>query len=293
MGRRGNAGGPGVYPRVCGGTSKRLTSRRASEGLSPRVRGNRERSRRLHPARGSIPACAGEPQSRALLVRDGLVYPRVCGGTASAFRQLDDFVGLSPRVRGNRAGNHGAGDGQWSIPACAGEPSAPGRSALSRQVYPRVCGGTNHRVRRQVNVQGLSPRVRGNQCRAGSGAGKAGSIPACAGEPRNPSHCRQVTGVYPRVCGGTDRIRAGASPARGLSPRVRGNHHFVLLVFVTHGSIPACAGEPGPVSGGVRTRGVYPRVCGGTNDGADGHAFGAGLSPRVRGNRPGYCAIGA
>ena len=50
-----------VYPRVCGGTVSGPMMLLMWEGLSPRVRGNRDCE---HPAAGglrSIPACAGEP----------------------------------------------------------------------------------------------------------------------------------------------------------------------------------------------------------------------------------------
>ena len=52
---------PRVYPRVCGGTPARSSRRRTTSGLSPRVRGNRQRVRGLLEHAGSIPACAGEP----------------------------------------------------------------------------------------------------------------------------------------------------------------------------------------------------------------------------------------
>ena len=51
----------GVYPRVCGGTLLDVGHAQRAEGLSPRVRGNREGSGRLAAGAGSIPACAGEP----------------------------------------------------------------------------------------------------------------------------------------------------------------------------------------------------------------------------------------
>ena len=50
-----------VYPRVCGGTGTRLSSRVAGGGLSPRVRGNRRQVVQVNQKLGSIPACAGEP----------------------------------------------------------------------------------------------------------------------------------------------------------------------------------------------------------------------------------------
>ena len=52
------------------------------------------------------------------------------------------------------------------------------------------------------------------------------------------------------------------------------------------GSIPACAGEPTPRTGGRPASRVYPRVCGGADICPD-LIFGyQGLSPRVRGSRP-------
>ena len=53
------------------------------------------------------------------------VYPRVCGGTWALQPEPPPFEGLSPRVRGNRAGETGWTVGHGSIPACAGEPPAP------------------------------------------------------------------------------------------------------------------------------------------------------------------------
>ena len=51
--------------------------------------------------------------------------------------------------------------------------------------------------------KGLSPRVRGNPRSGVSGYIRAGSIPACAGEPTALTFTFTATGVYPRVCGGT------------------------------------------------------------------------------------------
>ena len=51
----------GVYPRVCGGTSRPGTRAFARTGLSPRVRGNPSTPVGSILTNGSIPACAGEP----------------------------------------------------------------------------------------------------------------------------------------------------------------------------------------------------------------------------------------
>ena len=54
------------------------------------------------------------------------VYPRVCGGTHTEMREMADFLGLSPRVRGNPVAVECVASSTGSIPACAGEPPIPG-----------------------------------------------------------------------------------------------------------------------------------------------------------------------
>ena len=192
------------------------------------------------------------------------VYPRVCGGTVGLQSVGRRVVGLSPRVRGNRSATNAA------------------RTAYT--VYPRVCGGTTPLVARRVDAQGLSPRVRGNRILRRLARPCIRSIPACAGEPRNPSSLRRTAGVYPRVCGGTlVELRLDAY-GRGLSPRVRGNRRQHDVGLVDDGSIPACAGEPTKRARLAEDSGVYPRVCGGTHQTREASGRQRGLSPRVRGN---------
>ena len=197
-----------------------------------------------HGGSGSIPACAGEPESGISRRVSSGVYPRVCGGTRSHGRGPQWVAGLSPRVRGNLPGPHRAGERLGSIPACAGEP-APGRLPSRHPgVYPRVCGGTGAVVGTIRNGQGLSPRVRGNPRRAAAPGARPGSIPACAGEPDMARYPHDLSQVYPRVCGGTVILERRQHGRQGLSPRVRGNHEKVETVRAHPGSIPACAGEP-------------------------------------------------
>ncbi len=112
-----------VYPRVCGGTAARAELAIVTEGLSPRVRGNRVGHSHAEAERRSIPACAGEPDWKAIGTSIMEVYPRVCGGTLD--RRHPDMLlgGLSPRVRGNPPGSPRSKARTGSIPACAGEPS--------------------------------------------------------------------------------------------------------------------------------------------------------------------------
>ena len=68
---------------------------------------------------------------------------------------------------------------------------------------------------------------------------------------------------------------------------MRGNQRRRAPRCDRRGSIPAGAGEPArPAPSGSRGR-VYPRGCGGTVPGNGPRDRAGGLSPRVRGNRPG------
>ena len=172
-----------VYPRACGGTAPPTCQRRAQTGLSPRVRGN-PRDKMPGAVRSrSIPARAGEPALADRKIRQTEVYPRACGGTLRHAWHGPEFVGLSPRVRGNRLEVRARVMDVRSIPARAGEPAQRCTPALHYWVYPRACGGTATETHHYIYPKGLSPRVRGNhQCPAATGQ-VDGSIPARAGEP--------------------------------------------------------------------------------------------------------------
>ena len=201
-------------------------------------------------------------------------------------------MGLSPRVRGNLLWKFAGTEGGGSIPARAGEPASHMNEDNAAKVYPRACGGTTRALVARLVHGGLSPRVRGNHSRTRSPAGPWGSIPARAGEPLNRTGCPGLQWVYPRACGGTLIIVALTTAIRGLSPRVRGNHHLRKPYPRCRGSIPARAGEPGILRPRGRGQSVYPRACGGTSAAPYPSAHFWGLSPRVRGNqRPGRPAF--
>ncbi len=214
---------PAVYPRVCGGTPPVHVHDAAADGLSPRVRGNRKGRNGVAAYSRSIPACAGEPSGRGCRCLSMRVYPRVCGGTTGSQTPHNQSKGLSPRVRGNPGQTCPVFRPLRSIPACAGEPGSGAEAAADLRVYPRVCGGTGLHRQPGPLRNGLSPRVRGNPLRTGTSGTSGRSIPACAGEPCPGPCARCGTGVYPRVCGGTQQGRPGCNAPVGLSPRVRGN----------------------------------------------------------------------
>ena len=254
------------------------------EGLSPRVRGNLLLGLLRASGGGSIPASAGEPRRAGRPASPPGVYPRECGGTSLHASTGCATVGLSPRVRGNRAGDARRSGRGGSIPASAGEPPWwPWPDGVAG-VYPRECGGTMEAKTSASAVWGLSPRVRGNPRRRLAGGLPWGSIPASAGEPATAPGTEAAVGVYPRECGGTAMARIQDSIAQGLSPRVRGNHLVHVAVDGGHGSIPASAGEPNGQALEPHQQRVYPRECGGTLSIKPQRSLIRGLSPRVRGN---------
>ncbi len=149
-----------------------------------------------------------------------------------------------------------------------------------------MCGGTRAGVAIRHGYGGLSPRVRGNHLTYAHEKRFQRSIPACAGEPREPAHHRGSARVYPRVCGGTPSAPLRGCLLAGLSPRVRGNQGRQRREAGLPRSIPACAGEPGAYGLGGAGLEVYPRVCGGTYVCLHENFLELGLSPRVRGNPP-------
>ena len=126
--------------------------------------------------------------------------------------------------------------------------------------------------------------MRGNLSDSPAASAKIRSIPARAGEPQAGSSIRTERRVYPRACGGTSVLPSQASPAGGLSPRVRGNRSWKSTVWIPPGSIPARAGEPPNGDHMFKEPPVYPRACGGTIPSARQAITVQGLSPRVRGN---------
>ena len=85
----------------------------------------------------------------------------MCGGSDAERRQMVIEAGLSPRVRGKQWTRTPVINIQRSIPACAGEASRNLPAHRKREVYPRVCGGSNSQDVALDGIDGLSPRVRG------------------------------------------------------------------------------------------------------------------------------------
>ncbi len=273
-----------VYPRVGGETTGYDPAPVGASGLSPRGRGNHHGQRHEHAQERSIPAWAGKPRMTRGASQYGTVYPRVGGETYPDRAPLRTWAGLSPRGRGNLAGDGGDRLPGGSIPAWAGKPCRFLDRRWWSGVYPRVGGETGTRRWHLHPSSGLSPRGRGNPDGRVRRVGTGRSIPAWAGKPRRNRAPWTHRGVYPRVGGETSRQTPPIVTMPGLSPRGRGNRRRHAGEHPPLGSIPAWAGKP-PTRRRRRHRWwVYPRVGGETGLVVWGINRKQGLSPRGRGN---------
>ena len=258
---------PAVYPRVYGESNTIRLPSALTLGLSPRVRGIPTGLLVPTDMVGSIPACTGNPGRAIAGAGHHRVYPRVYGESMSTRRSCRAIYGLSPRVRGIRHLPLVGAPAGGSIPACTGNPSFTMTIHVVREVYPRVYGESI------ACVLSLSRWM--------------GSIPACTGNPRPTPTGGRRRWVYPRVYGESAFPQRRRPDRLGLSPRVRGIQRAQVAEDACKGSIPACTGNPSVKKYEQRLGGVYPRVYGES----DGHhvvmAVCVGLSPRVRGIRPG------
>jgi hypothetical protein len=135
-GRRANGA---VHPRVLGGAIACIDYTE-EEGPSPRLRGSLVRvADRERPA-GCIPACAGEPRSRARSSSPVWVDPRVCGEARDAYEHGGVYLGPSPRVRGSPRHRVLRRDVGGSIPGVRGSPTLPRHSASRSGSIPAFAG---------------------------------------------------------------------------------------------------------------------------------------------------------
>ena len=111
-----------VYPRACGGTCVIYIDGGPSEGLSPRVRGNRVTPVRITQDRNGL---SPRVRGNLVMIAEGVFLPRSIparAGEPPAPSPAGSTRGLSPRVRGNPWTLNDNRSGPGSIPARAGEP---------------------------------------------------------------------------------------------------------------------------------------------------------------------------
>ena len=157
-----------VHPRVCGEQDQHMIVAPSPIGSSPRVRGTVIVAMLAAGVFRFIPACAGNSEFQQLQSiefgsspRCVSVHPRVCGEQCRFRNPLLDQSGSSPRVRGTVIGNGAGSPFDRFIPACAGNSRLTRSPDIAAAVHPRVCGEQCPEGAGAGQGNGSSPRVRG------------------------------------------------------------------------------------------------------------------------------------
>ena len=86
-------------------------------------------------------------------------------------------------------------------PACAGKSNFCTILGKMVEDHPRVCGEKRSRFKRDQNVKGSPPRVRGKAGDKVAALSRPGITPACAGKRPSTAPRHRVQWDHPRVCG--------------------------------------------------------------------------------------------
>ena len=125
--------------------------------------------------------------------------------------------------------------------------------------------------------------MRGTPWHGYASGNPSGIIPAYAGNTLEQSLGRRFVGDHPRVCGEHMVKPVTVCVTTGSSPRMRGTLRDVRPAHVTHGIIPAYAGNTSPPTKRTARARDHPRVCGEHRFNHLNLDSAIGSSPRMRG----------
>ena len=277
-----------VHPRERGESVMAWKRRPPGPGPSPRARGIPGASCCGCRSRRSIPASAGNPESRRAPPPCAQVHPRERGESVPRPGQPDRVSGPSPRARGIPVDTVEQVGELGSIPASAGNPDGSRPPIVRAWVHPRERGESHVAVPGVPAAVGPSPRARGILARDELIQRRRRSIPASAGNPCRRRRSLRTCRVHPRERGESFRATRRVTRIRGPSPRARGIPSTGAPPRRAAGSIPASAGNPVTAIIMVIISPVHPRERGESRRAGLQTWGGTGPSPRARGIPAGH-----
>ena len=154
------------------------------------------------------------------------------------------FEGSSPHARGTLHRIAIRRPESGIIPACAGNTSGLVSLPIGWWDHPRMRGEHDGIHAQVLRHRGSSPHARGTPHALSSDSARSGIIPACAGN---------TSRAFIRFCAVRDH------------PRMRGEHHMILLI-IQHpvGSSPHARGTPKPDPPDPAKPGIIPACAGNT-----------------------------
>ena len=220
----------------------------------------------LNPSRmsigGIIPAYAGNTDQSIIAFPSCGDHPRVCGEHLVFAAAHEETEGSSPRMRGTLRPAIHSPRFPGIIPAYAGNTCPNGRGSRSDRDHPRVCGEHIEIIDPSDVNAGSSPRMRGTPPWSPRSRGRAGIIPAYAGNTGRLQVSVPGAWDHPRVCGEHKTPSRPEGEKWGSSPRMRGTRRRGSVFLTFNGIIPAYAGNTRFLCfrGGMSWD--HPRVCG-------------------------------
>ena len=132
-------------------------------GSPPRVRGKRVQLRVSSPDTRITPARAGKTSQSCLTPAKLRDHPRACGENLNSDKEVTEWRGSPPRVRGKPVVKFGELAAIRITPARAGKTFRVQNGRLSIQDHPRACGENGVEWQALALCVGSPPRVRGKR----------------------------------------------------------------------------------------------------------------------------------
>ena len=153
----------------------------SKNGSSPHARGTLEGMTDFVRNVRFIPACAGNAgEAQRKCASDG-VHPRMRGERSAGGDANVSSYGSSPHARGTPRAFFPAADGVRFIPACAGNAWPPASAVAGSSVHPRMRGERSGGPSSASSFSGSSPHARGTLDFLIVTQAPGRFIPACAG----------------------------------------------------------------------------------------------------------------
>ena len=153
----------------------------------------------------------GKRERRLVAPKDARDHPRMRGEKINKVEGVDPMAGSPPRVRGKGAFWVIQSLSSRITPACAGKSSARSRAPSQPRDHPRVRGEKALEHGAKGAGVGSPPRTRGKARNGFLFVSAVGITPAYAGKSRSGKTVSMTVGDHPRVRGEKSRLRWWAS----------------------------------------------------------------------------------
>ena len=125
-----------------------------------------------------------------------------------------------------------------------------------------MCGKDKLSCFSALSIPGSPPHVRERLCLHPCCQVEIRITPACAGKTRRAGAVRGRKRDHPRMCGKDSHITATRAKPTGSPPHVRERPFRIVVIIITAGITPACAGKTLPHRRHYHHCWDHPRMCG-------------------------------